>query len=184
MEEQTIEDLNNQNWERIILELINYTVNLYRRWNLGFDRAIKGYNPEEIVMEGIKKVYTNEWKWNPKMELMPFLRINIRGMVFNLAVNKKENKLSTLYDISEYNNIVESTYTIEDELSAKSKIEYFYNKIKGNEIEEKIFKGWIEGLKKREICDQYKIDETTYKNAYKRLKNKLLKLDIEKRLKS
>ncbi len=184
MDKQKQDLLNDQNWEEIILRLTNYAVNLYNKWNLCYDRAIKDYSPDEIALEAIKKVFTEEWSWDSKIDLTYFLFKNLKGMIFNLALRKKENILGTNYDVSEYETLSNKAFSIEDEMTSKIRIEYLYNQIKGNKIEENIFLGWTQGMKKREICKHYNISDTEYKNAYKRVKNKLLKLNIEKQLKS
>lgn len=121
--------LNRQDWEKIILELSNYSLNLFSFWKLAYDRSIRGFSPEELAMEAIKKTLTGEWNWNPELDLMFFLKRNLKGMIYNLAVNKKENKLTVTREIGDFDSVSES-YNIEDEMTSKRRLDFLFDNIK------------------------------------------------------
>lgn len=172
--------LSNQNWEDIIIRLTDFASKQLKFWNLINEKKTKGLLAEDIAMDTIEKVIKGEWNWDPeKSDLLDYLKFHVvRGLVSNLAKSKKI-KLNSNFDITDLRGIKDSVYTVESEINANEVLNHLQKIIKGNEIEEKILEGIINGLKKNEIINEYKMTKEDYNNGYKRVKRKVMNIDLQ-----
>ncbi len=170
-----------QPWEQIIKEVTVYAIFQFRYWGLVTKDRLKGYTPEEVVMEAIEKVYSGEWQWKPeKSALIPYLKYHVvKGLVANLARNKQVN-LNASVDVDSL-NVASEAASAAEEMNARQVLDYLKDKITDAESMI-VFDGLMEGVKRREICAEQGWEGNIYDNALKRLHNMLKHLEISKHL--
>mgnify|MGYP001476867341 CR=1 FL=1 len=187
LDKEIYDELNKQDWELIIKNLTVYAIYQFKFWGLVTEKGIKGYSPEEIVYEAIEKVYLGEWNWDPnKADVLTYLKYHVvRGLIANLA-NSEEVKRSDLTDLN--NHTIESSFfsnqSEASEYNAQIIIDFLKKKIGSDEDVQIIFRGYCDGLKRRDICEVYGMTHGDFNNAYRRFQRIIKELNKENVLNS
>ncbi|MCD4679179.1 MAG: hypothetical protein K8S00_02210 [Bacteroidales bacterium] len=170
--------LRTQDWEKIILILIEYVETQLKLSQLLNEKKTRGIEAKDLVMEAIYKVISREWKWDPdKADLLTYLKFHvIRGLLSNL-IHSKEFLSTSEYNIDSLQNIFFSEIVTDSKLNLAEVVKLMRQTVEKDIVESSILDGIIIGLKKNEICAKYNISFQDYKNAYKRMKRKLLNAD-------
>lgn len=163
--------LDQQDWGTIIKKLTLYAHSRFKFWNLLNEVGVMGYSPEEVSLEAISLVYSEQWNWNPtKSDLLSYLKYHVvKGMVANLARSKEVQ--STRDSVKE----VIYNFSIEEELNAKFVADGIKESLKGEDLLLGVFENLLIGMKRHEIAELLSIPESEYDNALRRLKARIMK---------
>jgi hypothetical protein len=147
---------------------------------------IKGKEVDDYVYEAIEKYLGNKEKHDPqKGSLLDYLKYGvIRSLVSNDLVSS-ENRTSR--DVFAHSNNLEDDENdngsyldsilpyaeayFDMEIDYKGIMNYVQGEIKGDEILEEIFLGiCLNGLKRREVIEEFNLSEKDFDNGMRRLK--------------
>jgi hypothetical protein len=147
---------------------------------------IKGKEVDDYVYEAIEKYLVNKEKHDPqKGSLLDYLKYGvIRSLVSNDLVSS-ENRTSK--DVLAHSNNLEDDENdngsyldsilpyvdayFDMEIDYKEIMNYVQGEIKGDEILEEIFLGiCLNGLKRRDVIEEFNISEKDFDNGMRRLK--------------
>jgi hypothetical protein len=180
---ELIQELRNQDWPKIIRELISYAAMRMKVWGLLKGKALKGHEAKDIAFKAIQAVFDGEWQWDPqKGELLPYLKYHVvKGLVANLA---KSHEVAHSVRPKDGENIPEplDDFNHEDELNASMVIDQIKDSIKNDQVALMLVDGLSNGLKRGEICESNNISLDEYDNALRRLRTKLVQLEKKKLL--
>lgn len=186
-------------WEEVILKLQSFT----RSWvnGKGWFRGgkttnlLKGKEIEDYIFDAIEKYLRNSEKHDPsKGSLIDYLKYNlIRSMVSNdlvSAENQTSKDVFSIADDKEQNEEDSGSYLdsilphaevyFDQEIDYNEVMKYIESEALGDPIVEEIYLGICSyGLKRREIIEEFKMNEKDYDNGMRRLntiRNKAAKI--------
>jgi hypothetical protein len=177
MSERVTTELKQQDWPRIIKELVAYTHLRLSLWGLLKNRHLKGYEPKDIAFRAIQAVLEGEWRWDPdKSDLLPYLKYHVvKGLTANFA---KSAEITTSVDSTRQMQIEQvDEFSHEDELNASMVMDEINSSIQSDPVLIVVVDGLSKGLKRSEICELNDLDTGVYDNALRRLRTKLIHLE-------
>ena len=168
--------LNDQDWPRIIKELTIYAYSRLRFWGIVKNKHVKGSTAKDVALNAIEAVLSGKWNWDPtKSDLLSYLKFHVvRGMIANLARDPEVKRTSDV-ELSEVD--VESEFNQEDEYNSTLVMSAIFDVIKVEPLLPEITDLLSKGMKRKDVCKKLKIDLSTYDNAIKRLRTRILKLE-------
>jgi len=175
-------------WEEIILCLQSFTRSLVngKGWFRGGKTKVflKGQEIDDYVFAAIERYLRNPEKYNPsKGLLIDYLRYNlIRSMVSNDLVSAENRTSKDVFVVTDENkdkkdsglyldSILPHAHAFFDqEIDYKEVMSYVESEIKSDTIVEEIFLGLCcYGFKRREVIEEFKMNEKDYDNGMRRL---------------
>lgn len=89
-----------QDWERISLEILHYCVSLFKRDGKSESQVIaRGHLAEDVAAKAIYLVLSGERRWDPKRgELIPFIKCSVIRNLRSNAYKLKENSIVDCLD--------------------------------------------------------------------------------------
>lgn len=162
--------------EKLLKELTVASIYWFRHYGLNPERGIHGSLPEDIAIDAIEKVIKQEKKWKPqKTDLKFHLKNNvIKELVKNLA-NKKETKVSDNADVNDLPTSSESS-SLDLKMDTETLQGLLEKEFENDEAATNILYGKMDGMKRREIIDEFGMKPTDYDNAMKRYKTVIKRL--------
>jgi DNA-directed RNA polymerase specialized sigma24 family protein len=189
VDNETLQKLNAQDWEEIILEL-----NWYVRMRFRGDSELKkGFEVEDLVSNAIFLVYTGDRKWDYQKDpdLIVFLKFSVIKSLISNYFNAKELSMTTklsyagLSDANEelsdpIGNIPNCNHGIDAEMEAKETYEIMISALANDDDAQLVFEELAQGAKPREIAESlsYKIEDV--RNIIKRVERKISKVILNK----
>ena len=153
-----------------------YAYSRLRFWGLVKNKRIKGNTAKDVAINAIEAVLSGKWNWDSnKSDLLSYLKFHVvRGMVANLA-RDPEVKRSSDVELSEVN--IESEFSQEDEYNSTLVMSQIFDAVKDDQLLSEITDLLSQGMKRKDVCKELSIDLSTYDNALKRLRTRILKLE-------
>lgn len=183
-----LEDHDDEFWEELYTCLYVFTDKWLqsRQWfrKTSDKTYLKGKQPHDYVTDAIEKYYNCPEKFNPeKGTLLGYLKYNIiRSLVSNDVTSPENLKSKDIQahkqneDNSEDSDMVYAELIIpyaenffDDEIDYNTIVAYVEQEISGRNVEEAIFIGHIDGLKRGEIIKEFGLTEKEYNNGVRRL---------------
>jgi len=134
---------------------------------------------EDIVQEAITRVLSGTWEKLRKDE--PFLK-GLAWIVKSIASShKKTNRADVRLTTNAKQNAKVSTEDLEetpDKNVLDQKITILLRSLNGDQECEKLIELMLCGLTKTKIIENMKISNTQYESIYRRMKRKLIKIDL------
>lgn len=195
MSEKNMED---PDWEDIILKLHSYTIGLIKgkTWFRGKDPGsyLKGKEVDDYVYEAIGRYLEKPEKFDPeKGTLVDFLKFSvIRSLIAN-DLRSDENKTTKdvfgiadgLDDEDSASNYLESVLPyveafFDQQVDYDNVIASIADNVQGeNDVEQIFVSIYGYGMKRREVIKEFGMSEETYDNAFRRLKT-IIKNTVKK----
>jgi len=174
-------------WEEIIPILIAFAIKLVKakKWFRGerADSFSSGKQVEDYVFEGIARHLQYPEKYDPlKGTLVDYLKYNIIRTLVGNDAKSKENQ--TLKSLSSFQRISDDGETVsyidallpfaeayfDDEIDCRNILSEVEQLVKADPIVENIYIGICCGLKRRDVIQEFHIEEKDYDNGVRRLK--------------
>jgi DNA-directed RNA polymerase specialized sigma24 family protein len=173
MDEELLEILNNQEWDKILIELMAYAVWLCQvRYHKSVPESIEA---EELVMASVDKVYGGDRKWNPETDrdLIKYLKSVIKSHLSNQIRSSYhlDNYDKTDHDISKT-----LWHNPEEELYYQQLDEKIIKSMAGDGDVCLVYKGLKDGLKPQDIAKEYGVEIQLVRNAQRRLRTIILRI--------
>ncbi|MBU1822075.1 MAG: hypothetical protein KKG00_11275 [Bacteroidetes bacterium] len=185
----TLQKLNEQPWEELFLQLLDYTNNLLKRYKVRAPHTIlpKGFDAQMVVDDAIEAVYTGRrvWDYQAKPNFLLFMTTQvIRSMVYNLYASQESQLVQELVVADLDGEEIESN-PIESLIPDKAYIlENMYEKefmdqvdrvIQQNDTTQdqllmKVYQGRLQGFQNKQIAQQLDIPISTIENIIKKLR--------------
>ena len=170
------DNLENQDWPRIIKELTLYAHSRLKFWGLVKNKRLKGYTAKDIALSAIEAVLSRKWHWDAtKSDLNYYLKFHVvKGMVANLAKDL-EIRTSSDGDLTDLDK--ESEFNQEDEYNSTLVMSQVHSALKEESLLSEIADLLSQGLKRSDICKMLSIDKAKYDSALKRIRTRILRLE-------
>lgn len=166
MDQETLERLQKQDWPTIILQLKAYAIKRVSRlnWRRGREALPEGKQSHDLAMGAITQAFgiegNRKWDYEKHPDLLKYLMDTVDSLVSNL-VRSSEHKSAAKSSVNEFNKYgdpIHKDIVIPDH-EHKIDNEILVNEIrectKGEDDLEIIFQCLLEGMKSREIADEY-----------------------------
>ncbi|MFE2861642.1 hypothetical protein [Sphingobacterium multivorum] len=184
-------DINTEepNWERIILILHAYTRKLLqsKTWFRGRNPVsyLKGKEIDDYVFDAIGRYLENPQKYDPlKGSLEDYLKYNVVRTLVSNDIRSEENKTTkdvfsiadNMEDGDNAESYIESIFPVveaffDQQIDYESVMSEIADAVQGqNDVEQIFVSVYGYGMKRREIIKEFEMDESTYDNAFRRLK--------------
>ena len=194
------EEHDNIDWEDLIERLYAFTHKLLKSksWfrNATDGSFIKGKEVHDYVSEGIERFINEPEKFDStKGSLADYIKYNIIRTLVGNDAKSSENKTNVDAFAEKYNDEGESDSNYLDlmlphaeaffdqQLDYETIMSYVENEVKGVPIVEEIFLGISDGMKRREIIQEFEMNPQDYDNGFRRLntvlKNTALKFNLK-----
>ena len=166
MNEGLLKILDTQDWNDIIVKLTAYVIQ-YCKWKQY--RLPKGLEAEDIALSAIEKVYNGERSWNPEIQadLQNHLQSISNSIISNELGSSAASEVSTDGIPVHYYTLENET---EEELYSKHLDQEISAAMRGDPVMCLVYKALKDGLKPREIVEEYAIDKAQVQLAQKRLR--------------
>lgn len=174
-EQPKFRDLTDLEWASIIKELTLYAHFRLKFWGLLKNHSLKGFEAGDIALKAIEAVLSGEWRWDPEQsDLLTYLKYHVvRGIVANLARNMEVTVLQVNGEILTDKPV---EYNQEDELNSSMVMDQIRELIKDDDTLVLLVDELSNGLKRADICKIHRMSPSTYDNALRRLRTRLLRL--------
>ncbi|VTR29704.1 hypothetical protein [Sphingobacterium thalpophilum] len=184
-------DINTEepNWESIILILHAHTRRLLqgKTWFRGKNPTsfLKGKEIDDYVFDAIGRYLENPQKYDPlKGSLEDYLKYNIVRTLVSNDIRSDENKTTkdvfgmadTMADGDNAESYIESIFPVveaffDQQIDYENVMSEIADAVQGqNDVEQIFVSVYGFGMKRREIIKEFEMDESTYDNAFRRLK--------------
>jgi DNA-directed RNA polymerase specialized sigma24 family protein len=158
MDDSVRNKLDNHSWEESITKLMGYAklqIDLQKMKGRKFpvDRNI-----EDVVYEAIEKVYSEDRKWNPQEEpdLHRFLLSTVKSVIDNTVKLQDSKKRETVGDYDDFYLPTED-HTVEN-IDFIRLEQLIAEALKEDPLLCLVYKAVKDGLKPKEIAEEYNID--------------------------
>lgn len=163
MEKSILDKLDAHNWEASVTKLNVYALRLckYRGWDLPVS-----LDPEDIVIEAVKKVYAGERRWNPEKDpdLFAYMKSVVKSMIGKLA--EPRGRRTNLDALKNERSPADEDEALDYDILHAA----ISQETRGDPELAIVYKGLKDGLKPRDIAREYAIPMDTVRNSIKRLR--------------
>lgn len=169
--EITLEQLkNDKSAFNLVCKHLNIaSIDFFRSWGLNTIEGVHGTTPKDVVSQVIMGVFEPRFKFDPSRgNFYKYLKLSqLRGKIANLAESKPAKSRVTYYEGEDYD--LNDSITFEDENRAEFMLNSIAECLENNVLAYAIVLAQYEGLKRKEIMDQEKINESEYAAAYRKV---------------
>lgn len=166
MNDGLLKTLDAQDWDNIIIRLTAYVIQ-YCKWKRY--RLPKGLEADDIALSAIEKTYSHKRTWDYEKE--PDLLNHLQSVANSIIINelKTGGASETSTDgISDCYIAIENTQ--EEEMYSKQLDEEIAAAMRGDPTMCLVYKALKDGLRPREIAQEYAISKPEVQAAQKRLR--------------
>ncbi|WP_285011102.1 RNA polymerase sigma factor [Pedobacter faecalis] len=166
MNESLLKILDAQDWDNVIIRLTAYVIQ-YCKWKRY--RLPKGLEAEDIALSAIEKIYSGKRAWDYQKE--PDLFNHLQSVANSVIINelKSAGASETSTDgIANHYHTVENTQ--EEEMYSKQLDQEIAAAMRGDPTLCLVYKALKDGLKPKDIAEEYAISKPEVQAAQKRLR--------------
>lgn len=153
----------------VLKHLYVASVKYFRSWGLNTIDGVNGIAPKDVVSKIIEGVFNPDFKFDPSRgSLYNYLNnCLLRGDIANLAKSKSVRSRVEYDEGTDYD--LNKSITFEDENRAQFMLNEIAKCLGNNLLAFAIVMAQYDGLKRREIMEQERINEAEYAAAYRRV---------------